>query len=74
MTEPIQAPFTDDQVASLNAYQGAGAFHPFTCGTESCRGALLATRDGWRCPRCDYRQPWAWEWMADWSWRRAGEV
>jgi hypothetical protein len=70
VNDQLWAPFTDDQAASLNAYQEAGAGHPFTCGTETCRGILQATRDGWRCPNCDYRQGWALEWMADWSWQR----
>ena len=69
VSEQVRSPFTDDQVASLNAYQAARVFHPFTCGTDKCRGILRADRDGWHCPNCDYRQGWAWSWMADWSWR-----
>ena len=34
----VVAPFDDEQVAALNAYQGAGVFHPFTCG--ACRDTL----------------------------------
>jgi hypothetical protein len=70
MSEHVRAPFTEDQVASLNAFQESGAFHPFTCGTDGCRGLLVATGEGWHCPGCDYRQLSAWAWMADWSWRR----
>lgn len=29
----INAPFTPEQVANLNAYQKRGHFHPFTCGS-----------------------------------------
>lgn len=29
--EEIKAPFTDEQVKELNAYQAKGRFHPFTC-------------------------------------------
>jgi hypothetical protein len=70
VSDYVLAPFSDDQVASLNSYQAAGVGHPFTCGTDSCRGVLRATQDGLCCPGCNYRQDWAWRWMADWSWRR----
>jgi hypothetical protein len=72
MSDPVHSPFTAEQVASLNAYQAEGVFHPFICGAESCRGILVATEAGWHCPACDYQQLWAWGWMADWSWRRQG--
>jgi hypothetical protein len=70
MSEAVSVPFTDDQVASLNAYQEAESCHPFTCGTDGCQAVLRAERDGWRCPSCDCRQGWAHRFMADWSWRR----
>lgn len=63
--------FTEDQVASLNAYQEAGIMHPFTCGTMGCRADLVATTEGWVCPTgCGYTQDWAMNWMADWSWKK----
>lgn len=68
----VEAPFTPEQVASLNAYQVAGVMHPFTCGADDCHGIrLIAAHDGWHCASgtCDYRQDWSWLWMADWSWR-----
>ena len=52
VSEAVSAPFTDDQVASLNAYQAAGSGHPFTCGPDGCQAVAQAERDGWRCPRC----------------------
>jgi hypothetical protein len=61
----IKVPFTEDQVESLNAYQIAGKFHPFTCG---CGSNLIATEKGWICNDCDNTQDWAHEFMADWSW------
>jgi hypothetical protein len=74
----VEAPFTADQVASLNAAQRSGALHPFTCANRSDGnhqhhgdddlGQLVATPDGWRCEDCDYTQAWAWRWMADGSW------
>jgi hypothetical protein len=63
--EQIERPWSDEQVAKLNAYQRAGRFHPFTCGNdrsdeahqkyadrhnEPDLGLLVATNDGWRCP------------------------
>jgi hypothetical protein len=73
--DKVEAPFTPDQVASLNAYQVAGVMHPFTCGGGHTNGCgevrLIAAEDGWRCASdtCDYRQGWAHAFMADWSWR-----
>lgn len=59
--------WTEDQVASLNGYQGCGWYHPFTC---ACRAVLVAEPSGWRCPNgCGYTQDWAHAHMADWSWR-----
>jgi hypothetical protein len=68
----IKAPFTPPIVVELNRYQH-GFWHPFTCGnnrhdtahTEYANkhggdfGALVATRNGWVCPVCGYRQDWA---------------
>lgn len=65
--DKITAPFTDKQVAGLNAYQRNAPMHPFTCVTHS-NEPLVAVRVGWRCRHCDYRQYWAWAWMADTSW------
>jgi hypothetical protein len=64
--------WTQEQVEALNASQD-GYGHPFTCGgdrgDEAHRayaeesgddfGQLIATRRGWVCPVCDYRQTWA---------------
>lgn len=74
----MQAPWDDDQVMSLNAYQACQWHHPFTCGQREPDGTahvLVAGREGWSCPRCDagvkqYRQTWCHDWMADWSWNR----
>lgn len=73
----IEAPFTDEQVESLNGYQMSGAFHPFTCtwcrdhrdvgSNDDC--LLVATRSGWICPTCTHHQTWAWVWMGDNEWK-----
>ena len=64
----ITAPFTTDQVRSLNAYQRAKVMHPFTCTVHSDT-PLIAREDGWICPTCAYRQKWAHEFMGNWKWR-----
>lgn len=65
----IRAPFTDDQVETLNRFQVGGWFHPFTCGRRAehpdNEGVLVASNDGWHCPVCDYTQDWAHWFMAD---------
>jgi hypothetical protein len=69
MTDRITAPWTEDTIAALNAFQRSGRMHPFTCGNEQHRmhQTLIAEADGWHCPdeTCDYRQNWAPAVMAD---------
>lgn len=71
----ISMPWTDEQVAALNAYQAKAPFHPFTCGYRDDHysvdpGILIATPTGWECPYkyCDYMQHWAHPFMADPHW------
>lgn len=73
---PVQvtAPWTQDQVDSLNSYQVSGAFHPFTGNNDLLplgeNDVLVADVDGWHSTvDPGYRQTWAWGWMADWSWK-----
>lgn len=76
----IYAPFTPEQVQTLNAFQQLGTIHPFTCGLNRTSkghrklakargdrdsGILVATPAGWVCPACRYTQKWAHELMAD---------
>lgn len=82
----VDAPFTPEQVESLNAYQHAGIFHEFTCGGKHEAGVVLgpglvfepavllvATVDGWVCSQsCGYTQTWAHSFMADDTWRSLG--
>jgi hypothetical protein len=78
MSDILAAPWNEDQVSSLNAYQACGWHHPFTCGEREPDGThhvLVATSDGWQCPRCmargeGYFQTWCHVFMADWSWNR----
>jgi hypothetical protein len=66
----IDAPWTEDQVKSLNAYQNAGYVHPFTDGDGEEKVDLTATPEGWvRKVGGPVVQTWAHEFMTDWSWR-----
>jgi hypothetical protein len=61
--------WTQEQVDALNAQQRDSRFHPYTCGKRNSadfnhldgEGVLVATRHGWVCQFCDYRQDWAHE-------------
>lgn len=57
----LRAPWTQDQVDALNAYQHLGAFHPYTClqPHEGTARYLVATTEGWVCTQCPYTQNWA---------------
>ncbi len=77
MTDPSIAPWTESEMASLNAYHASGVMNPFTCENDDanyCASVLVATPAGWICPDCDYTQNWAAEWMANWGWRIALET
>ena len=68
----IQAPWSEDQVKSLNSYQKANKFHPFT-GTDSQGNKvnLIATQDGWLAEDNGVIvQDWCHHWMADFSWKK----
>lgn len=68
-----EAPWTDDQVASLNGYQKCRYVHPFTGDRPDDGGErpdLIATREGW----VEYEggpiyQRWAHDFMANWAWK-----
>ena len=72
MSERIFAPFTVQQVAALNEYQETQVMHPFTCGGSDvhCREVLIATEEGWICPKCGYTQNWAHDFMANGAWKK----
>jgi len=73
----IKAPWTQEQVDALNAWQASDYVHPFTCGNrhtpehkiyaqqhgQGDHGILVATPEGWKCPVCDYVQDWAHDFM-----------
>lgn len=61
MMGKIYAPWTPEQVDALNAFQRLGYVHPYTCSGHEGDGNrdLIATRAGWICCHCDYKQGWA---------------
>jgi hypothetical protein len=64
----VIAPFTEEQVESINAFQGDGSWHPFTC--PKCGIRLKASTVTIQCYGCGkYMQTWVHRFMADWSWR-----
>ena len=69
----ITAPFSRDQVKSLNEFQQSDLFHGFTCPNHSTN-KLIATPEGWICPQIDYKQLWAHDFMANWEWKEADNL
>src|SRR4051812_19774913 len=65
MTDRLHAPWTPSEVDALNRWQRACVVHPFTCPDDhgGADRALVATRKGWVCCHCDYRQDWAHSFM-----------
>lgn len=55
------APWTSGQVDRLNLFQRNSEAHEFTCANshEDADHTLIATKAGWICPHCDYKQNWA---------------
>jgi hypothetical protein len=51
----LSPPWTEEQVANLNFWQTCGFVHPYTC---ECGNNLFATRDGFACAFCGYKQDW----------------
>lgn len=69
----VSAPFTRDQVWSLNAYQDDTDGHPYTCPNPHPPKfrRLIATSLGWVCRdrSCGYTQDWAHAYTTNWEWR-----
>jgi len=62
-------PWTDAQIAALNAWQARDDMHPFTCPNRGDPphepgDALTAGPNGWTCAKCGYKQNWAHGFMA----------
>lgn len=68
------APFTDEQVGRLVAWQLSPFVHGFTCGNREDHawrmadyGGLTPTKDGWVCeePGCGFTQDWCYDMMLE---------
>jgi hypothetical protein len=73
--EKVYAPWTQDQIDSLNKYQESRAFHPFTgrndLAPDGEEDILIATTGGWNSQYDpSYQQDWAWETMTNWEWKK----
>ena len=67
-----RAPWTPEQVQSLNDFQEMKPMHPFTHGNDDDgeEEILVAEEDGWHCPNHpEYTQDWCWPWMATGEWK-----
>ena len=54
------APWTPEEVQSLNEYQECGRFHPYMCKCEPSK-PMVATANGWECrnhPQAGEDQSW----------------
>lgn len=62
----VKAPFTTQQVETINRYQSNEFVHPLTCGSGNRtderhtdgEGVLVAYKAGLSCPFCGYSQNW----------------
>lgn len=82
MSDISRAPWTDEEVKSLNEFQKCKAWHPFTCGdcgeclVPQKSRVLVATKDGWECPSCNSQcaptivQTWAHTFMVNGEWSK----
>ncbi len=67
--------FTQDEADSINGFQKAGFFHPFTCAKDHEGDRILvASANGLDCPTCGYHQMWVHLFMRDWSWKVAADA
>ena len=59
----IIAPWDDETVARLKAWQEDARWHPYTCpgNRPHCHfdRNLIPTREGWVCACGEYKQDWA---------------
>lgn len=63
-----EAPWTQDEVHSIDEYQQDEDLHPLTCPDCAGNQALSAYLDGLKCKSCNYTQNWVYPWMADYNW------
>ena len=66
----VHAPWTTEQVESLNGYQNCGHTHPFTYGDGADQVDLIATPEGWVAVEGGpVVQDWAHSFMLDDTWK-----
>lgn len=71
-TMKVMAPWTDEQVASLDAFQKSETSRPFK---DEKGVTLVATSGGLMKQGTNERvQIWAYCWMLDWTWRAASKI
>lgn len=61
----ILAPFTGDQVKSINRFQSDGRLQPITCG---CGKKMYAREEGMLCSMCFSSQDYAPKLTTNWAW------
>ncbi len=67
----IKAPFTQDQINSIVAFQKSPHNHPFTC----CNHNIMNTySEGLLCLKCEKLQDWCHDFMANWQWKKNLEI
>lgn len=63
----VSAPFSDEQLKSINTYQREGRFTPLVC---KCGGKLYGRHDGLACPSCFEVTNRCPRWVTNWIWNR----
>lgn len=62
-----RAPWTQDEADNLNEWQKMGLINQTLCGDRArhpeYKGLPVATRKGWICPSCGWKQEWAHDFM-----------
>ena len=61
-SNPIYAPFTDEQVRILNIWQNNEHWHPYTCCNHE---NMIPTNEGLKCPICERIQNWVHDFSVD---------
>lgn len=58
------APWNQEEIDFLNAWQKDSRIHPFNCVHEhEGKRMMTATKNGWKCQTCGYMQNWAHKFM-----------
>lgn len=63
----VYAPFTEEQMKCLDAWQTSGEVHPFTCCDHQ---TMVVKPGGFVCPKCGQVQNWCHDFMATYQPRK----